>query len=113
MFLWRAPSDGLQRNYTDSTPTACGTYDDKGVIKTVYCFVDTYEDVGIIGDWGVQALFIGTGGTVKEQVDDVIAIRATSFNVIPEIPLLGTVGASIAMIGALGFKLKRKSQILK
>lgn len=109
MFIWRDPSTGIQQNHTDNTPTLCGTYNG----ANVYCFEDVYNGVDIMGDWGVQALFIGPDGTVKEQVEAVIAIRATSFNVIPEIPLIGTIGASMAMIGAFGFKLKRRNQVLK
>jgi hypothetical protein len=106
MFLWKDPEGGIQQNHTDNTPTVCGTYDG----KTVYCFEDTFNGVDIMGDWGVQALFIGPGGTVKEQVSDVIAIRATSFNVIPEVPILGTIGASAAMLAGFTYKMKRKPQ---
>jgi hypothetical protein len=62
-----------------------------------------------IGDWGVQALFIGADGKTKQQVDDVIAIRATSLNVIPEIPIIGTIGASITMVAGLTYEIKRKN----
>jgi hypothetical protein len=63
-----------------------------------------------IGDWGVQALFIGADGKTKQQVEDVIAIRATSLNVVPEIPVLGTIGASIAMVAGLTYEVKRKNK---
>lgn len=63
-----------------------------------------------IGDWGVQALFQSPDGTTKQGVEEVIAIRATSFNVVPEVPLIGTAGASIAMLAGLTYKMKRKPQ---
>jgi hypothetical protein len=62
-----------------------------------------------IGDWGVQTLFIGPGGTTKEEVDFVIAIRATSFNVVPEVPILGTAGIVGAMALGLTIRAKRKN----
>jgi hypothetical protein len=61
-----------------------------------------------LGDWGVQALFQGPDGTTKEGIEEVVAIRATSFNVIPEIPLLGTAGISLAMVLGLAYKTKKK-----
>jgi hypothetical protein len=62
-----------------------------------------------IGDWGVQALFVGADGRTIQSVEDVVAIRATSFNVVPEIPLLGTAGVALAFVGALGVYVKRKN----
>ena len=62
-----------------------------------------------IGDWGVQALFQGPDGKTKEGITYVVATRATSFNVVPELPLIGTAGASVAMVLGLAlFKAKRK-----
>lgn len=63
-----------------------------------------------LGEWGVQTFFQGSGGTTKGGNELTIKIRATSFNVIPEIPLLGTAGASIAMILGFTYKVKRKPQ---
>ena len=44
------------------------------------------------------------------DVFEKVARRATSFNVIPEIPIIGTAGASIAMIAGFTYKMKRKPQ---
>jgi hypothetical protein len=109
-FIWRnAAKDEVYGPDVVNTRSTDGEYGG----KTVYVFEAPVHAPDSIGDWGVQVIFQGpTGQTVNSFVDK-IAIRATSFNVIPEIPLLGTVGASIAMIGALGFKLKRKNQIPK
>lgn len=63
-----------------------------------------------IGDWGVQAVFQGPDGREVANLEDVLAIRATSFNVIPEIPLIGTAGATLAMFAGLTYKLKRKNK---
>jgi hypothetical protein len=42
------------------------------------------------------------------QGTDIVAIRATSFNVIPDIPVLGSAGALTAMLLSLGLFLYRK-----
>ncbi|MCJ7762138.1 hypothetical protein MUP38_01630 [Candidatus Bathyarchaeota archaeon] len=39
-----------------------------------------------------------------------VARKATSFFVVPETPLIGTAGASIAMFAGLAVKMKRKPQ---
>ena len=62
------------------------------------------------GDWGVQALFQGPDGKTKEQVELVVAIKTTSFFVVPEVPIIGTAGASLAMFAGLAVKMKRKPQ---
>ena len=65
------------------------------------------------GDWGVQAIFYdGNGqgvGPVPEQPEKV-AIRATSLNVIPDFPIIGTAGAVIAMLFSLNLFLRKKRQ---
>lgn len=65
------------------------------------------------GDWGVQAIFYdGNGqgvGPVPEQPEKV-AIRATSLNVIPDFPIIGTAGAVIAMLFSLNLFLHKKRQ---
>jgi len=63
-----------------------------------------------IGDWGVQAFFQDSAGNDRAGLEDVIKIRATSFNVIPEIPL-GTIAASVAMFIAFGLFIIKKKRI--
>lgn len=60
-----------------------------------------------IGDWGVQALFYDEDGHIRGQDSDIVAIRATSFHVIPVAPL-GTIAIILAMFGALAFFTIRK-----
>ena len=55
----------------------------------------------IMGDWGVQAWFYNTEGNLAGQ-SGVEAIRAVSFNTVPEIPIVGTLGAAAAMLLSLG-----------
>jgi hypothetical protein len=97
-FLWKDAAENIM--FTDVVPISGGS-------------AQSTHQPDSIGDWGVQTFFQGPDGKTKEGVELVIKTRATSFNVIPEIPLIGTAGASIAMIGGLAFKLKRKNQNLK
>lgn len=72
--------------------------------------VNTYSSshtVNLPGDWGVQALFQSPDGKTKETIDYVISTKATSFFVVPFIPL-GTVGSLAAMLLVLGVYIKRK-----
>jgi len=108
-FIWRNAAEEIVFGpEVVTTKSTDGEYDG----KTVYVFEAPIHAPDSIGDWGVQAIFQGPDGSARANCENVVAIRATSFNVIPEIPLLGSIGASIAMIGALGFKLKRKNQIV-
>lgn len=107
-FLWKNPAGHTVAAWTE--------------VVTVYQDGSTYGSMPISyaqsanspvdpGDWGVQALFQSPDGTTKQQIDEVIAIRATSFFVIPEIPIIGTAGAAIAMLLGLGlFATRRKKQ---
>ena len=107
-FIWRnGAGDEVYGPDVVTTRSTDGEYGG----KTVYVFEAPVHAPDSIGDWGVQALFQGPDGRDRANLEDVVAIRATSFNVIPEIPLVGTAGAAIAMMGGLAFKLKRKSKL--
>ena len=107
-FIWR--NGAGDEVYGPDVVTTKSTDGEYGGL-TVYVFEAPAHAPDSIGDWGVQAIFQGPDGSARANCQNVIAIRATSFNVIPEIPLIGTAGASIAMIGGLAFKLRRKSEI--
>jgi len=81
----------------------------QGII--VYYAQDTYEDPDMIGDWAVQAYFNDEDDPIKTlrgKNSDIIAIRATSFNVVPEVPF-GTIVISLSMFGTLSaFILKKR-----
>jgi len=63
------------------------------------------------GEWGVQAFFKGPGGHLRGNGTDIIAIRATSPEVIPEFSIIGTATTIIAMSLILVlFRNKRKRQ---
>jgi len=77
--------------------------------NSVFIFNAPVHAPNSVGDWGVQALFQGPDGKTREGITEVVATRATSFNVVPELPLIGTAGASVAMVLGLAlFKAKRK-----
>ena len=63
-----------------------------------------------IGDWDIYAVFLDKFGNRCFSVIIPVRIRHISFNVIPEIPVIGTAGASIAMVLGLAFKMKQKPQ---
>jgi len=63
-----------------------------------------------IGDWGVQAFFRGPDGKSRANLTDVVKIKATSFNAVPEIPF-GTIAAAAAMFIAFGLFIIKKKRI--
>jgi len=63
-----------------------------------------------LGNWSVQVFFYGPGGHLMDQGTDIVAIRATSFNVIPDFPVVGTAGALVAMLLGLNLFMRRKRQ---
>jgi len=76
---------------------------------------DAYDTqtIDMMGDWGVQALFLnGTGHLQGPNPYEIVAIRAISYHAIPEVPF-GTIVATVAMIGALGIFIivKRKAPV--
>jgi hypothetical protein len=103
-FKWRDDNEALQCTSVDNVRKTDGTYNS----LPVYYFESKYTPDSL-GDWGVQALFEGADGKPRQDLTDVVAIKATSFNAIPEIAILGTVGASTAMLLGLAFKMKRKA----
>jgi hypothetical protein len=66
-----------------------------------------------IGDWTVKAYFIGPEGTTKEHVENTIAIRGTSFNVIPDFPVVGVAGALGVMLLSLRVYMSRKIKVTR
>ncbi|MGF3572953.1 MAG: hypothetical protein ACQXXG_05965 [Candidatus Bathyarchaeia archaeon] len=61
-----------------------------------------------LGNWTVQVFFYAPGGHLCGKGSDIVAIRATSLNTIPDAPIVGTAGIITAMLLGLGlFKYKR------
>lgn len=103
-FLWKDPEGNLMFEVVDNTATSDGEFEG----KTIFTF-SSAEVVSIRGDWGVQALFQGADGKTKEGIDEVVSTKATSFFVVPDLPLIGTLGATMAGLLGLGlFAVRRK-----
>jgi len=105
-FLWKNPKGDLIWEVIDNTKTADGEYEG----KTVYTF-SSANVPSEQGDWGVQALFQGEDGKTKQGFEEVVAIKATSFLVVPEIPVLGTLGTTAAALLGIGLFTARKKRI--
>jgi len=106
-FIWHNSTDGVEFDvdvYPSDSPTGdwlTEPWTDKsGTTWTVYYLNNTQYPM-TFGDWGVQAVFRGEGGRVQGLNEDTpaFAIRATSFETIPEVPL-GTITAVLAMVVA-------------
>jgi len=110
-FVWKFPNETIAFIDAEIVVGGNGTeWTDSSGSFPIYYAQSSYRPT-IVGDWGVQAFFNGPGGHIHGQGTDIIAIRATSFNVIPEIPVIGTAGAAIAMLLGLGlFTTRRKKQ---
>ena len=105
-FHWKNPAGiVVDSQYVDVASSAEMDYDG----DHVHVFESKYTP-NYIGDGSVQVHFQGEGGNVIHEVINVVAIRAASFNVIPEIPVIGTAGASMAMLIGLGYQLKRRNR---
>jgi len=103
-FIWKNPAG--QTIWTDTVSVhSDGTYNG----HTVYSASSTHTPQEI-GDWTVQVLFLDVHYSCRCSWTETVARRATSFNVVPEIPVIGTAGASIAMFAGLAIKMKRKPQ---
>lgn len=108
-FVWKLPDETIAYMDPEVPVQFNGNYwtNSSGTFQIFEASSSHTADVA--GDWGVQALFMGPGGHLMSQDSDIIAIRATSFNVIPEIPIVGTAGLTAIMLLGLGaFWTKRK-----
>lgn len=107
-FKWKYPNDTVA--FTDpEVPVWSNTTEYNGDL--IY-YANSSHIPDETGDWGVQAFFNGPGGRIHGRDNETIAIRATSFNTIPEVPVLGAAGAAIAMLLGLGVHLTRKRKHL-
>jgi hypothetical protein len=111
-FLWKNPAG--MTTYVETVPIFTNGTLGSGKVNGV-----DYENVlvryaistqtpDIVGDWGIQALFQDSSEKIIQGVGNVVAVRARSFNVIPEVPILGAAGATIAMFAGLTYRMKRK-----
>jgi len=75
--------------------------------QITYWYANDTKIPNVLGDWGVQAIFHNTVKICGKN-SDIVRIRATSFNVVPEVPF-GTIVILLSWIGVLGvFAVKKK-----
>jgi hypothetical protein len=101
-FRWNDPDGGHVVHIVPLTPSL-DTWDGAPLLEAA----DSH-DLLIIGDWGVQAIFVDGDGNPRGPLAlPTIAIKAISWHVTPEVPI-GTLLSVISMLGALGaYKLKK------
>jgi len=110
-FKWNAPN-GTEGVWIDTfsplvTNGSKGTWGSSGAELLIH-YAWSVHAPDSIGDWGVKVLFQGADGTTKENADEVVKIKATSFNTVPEVPF-GTIAILAAMFGAIAiFAIKKK-----
>jgi len=104
-FVWKNPAGQVAFTETKRVYTNGTKYNGK-LIR----YANSTFEPNTFGDWGAKAKFLDVHRICRWTWTEKVARRATSFNVIPEIPIIGTAGASIAMLLGVTYKLKRKPQ---
>lgn len=102
-FKWKAPDETVV--FTETVPVTDSGEKWNG--KPIYCAQSSYTIPSVLGDWGVQAFFIGEGGKKKAQIEDTISIRATSFFVIPEVATIFLAASSMLAFGVYAYRRKK------
>ena len=111
-FVWKFPNETVAFEDVDVAVWSNGTrYPDEN--GSLVFYAQSSFRLTVEGEWGLQAFFKGPGGHLRGNGTDIIAIRATSPDVIPEISIIGAAGTIIAtsLILAL-LRGKRKRQKL-
>jgi hypothetical protein len=104
-FIWKNPAGQVAFKETKPVYTNGTRYNGKLIRYANSTFAPN-----TIGDWGVQAKFLDVHNFCRWTWTERVARRATSFNVIPEVPVLGTAGASIIMLLGVAYKTKRNKK---
>jgi hypothetical protein len=107
-FRWHMPNGTTRWDVTVPVYTNGTTGQWNNGTTALIRYAQNTQTPDVTGDWGVQAFFRDSTGTDKADLTNVIAIKATSFNTIPEIPIIGTAGAAVAMLLGLGFFMTKR-----
>ena len=109
-FRWHMPDDTVVREVTVPVFTngTIGEWNNGDTALIRYAMDSLKPEVP--GDWGVQAFFQDSAGKQRAGLNNVIKIKATSFNVVPEIPF-GTAAIVLSMFGALGILAMKKKKL--
>jgi len=109
-FRWHMPNDTVRWEISKPVwPNGTKGKWNNGTEALIRYANDT-QMLDVLGDWGVQAFFIGPKGKDRANLTDVVKIRAESFNVVPEVPY-GTIAAVAAMFVAFGLFIVKKKRI--
>jgi len=123
-FRWKRPDESVYAEYNNTSLMKCNNpteipneapeeikdWAEKNPDKFPIWIATNTQTPDTIGDWTVKAYFIGPEGTTKEQVENTVMIKATSLNVIPDFPVVGTAGALVVMLLGLNLFMRRKRQ---
>ena len=117
-FRWHFPNESIAREFTVSSlltspyppPNVPQEVIDYENSTTIWYAQDSMVP-DVLGDWGVQAFFQDSEGKDRAGLEDVIKIKATSFNAVPEVPF-GTLAILAAMFGAIAIFAVRKKRVL-
>lgn len=104
-FTWKDPSDTVVKTETISVASNGTTYDD----KPIYYAHSSYAPDSI-GKWTVKAVFNGANknGADTQRAQSIHVCGPS--NVVPDIPVIGTAGALVTMLGSLSLFLRKKRQ---
>jgi len=109
-FVWKFPNETAAFEDVDVAVWSNGTRfpDENG---SLVLYAQSSFQLTVEGEWGVQAFFKGPGGHLRGNGTHIIAIRATSPDVMSEISIVGTGGTIVAMsLILIIFRNKRKRQ---
>jgi len=101
VFRWLAPDETVISRPEDIVSVASETdptYGDILVARSTFV-------PNMLGDWGVQVFFYGEGGHLRGEA--IIRIRATSFFVIPEVPI-GTLTILLTMLAGIAIFARKR-----
>jgi hypothetical protein len=102
-FTWTNPANQNPIN-NESVSVSNGDSINTGSVSASNGVSFSTYTLDALGNWTVAAIFVGPG--VEKSVT--ITMTVENINVIPEVPILGTAGALIAMIIGLVYMMKRK-----
>ena len=111
-FYWYDPTDSFSHPRFIQTKSVYtnGTKDAEGDTLIRYANSTLSHPIDKLGDWHVFVVFRDVWGNDWCATEKIIACRKITFNVVPEVPLLGTLGIAVAMTAGLAFRMRRKPQ---
>ena len=101
-FIWTDPDGQIVKTETVAVQID-GTY-----MGHFLYVAESTQELTANGIWTIQANFLDGAGYLHVACYSEPETRLTTLFVVPEIPLIGTAGASLAMFAGLAIKMKRK-----